>query len=168
MMYGSPKYVTEDLLIPATFLSKHKEMRVWLIPVESVMGPDNTVQRVPNTGCRVRFKDFRLLVRNKAVLKLMMEHKKFNQGNYGYSIDEQDPSGFWRANGVVKTRQVTAMVKADTTSVAFKDLDLTAGLKKKAAEHQDPLLILDDGAAVIAMAQAQARDAEAEQQGVDG
>lgn len=124
MLRGDPKYRKKEMDLPATFVSDAKELRLYLIPVESETGPDNTQRRKANTGCRLKFEDHRFLCENKALLKLLLNHKNFNMATRGFRMDPEDPNGFWRAAGKVRTKEIT-VIDLETVSgeVTFKDLD---------------------------------------------
>jgi hypothetical protein len=141
MISGNPIYRTEDLPIPATFTSVHKSHTFYLIPIEEEIGPDNTIRRKRDTGCRVRFEDYRLVVRNTEVLKMLLKHTHFNNLNFGFKIDEEDPSGFWRAQGIVKEKTITTFVPQSEYAVTFESLDL----KKKPPVKLRPLVRIEDG-----------------------
>ena len=131
---GDPKYAKEDLPVPATLVSYKKELRVHVFASEYEMLPNGDERKKPNTGLRVKFEDYRLVVKNKLLLKELLGHRCYNEAVWGYAIDPQDPSGFWRAQGKVKEVQVTTFaLENGNTPVSFDDLDFK-DLKNRVGE----------------------------------
>lgn len=124
MIRGEEKYRKKDMPVPATFLSSIKEHQLFLESSESKIGPDNTVQRVPNTGLRVGFEDYRALIWNKAVLDKMVLHPDFNATRFGFTIDMEDPNGFWRAQGVVEEEVIIRYKPKATFAVDVEKLSV--------------------------------------------
>ena len=122
-VYGLKKYQDEDMAISAIFESKQKEMRVFIIAPETEEGPEKQTRKKQGTGLRVRFRSGYLPIKNKAVLKLLLNHKQFNAGGIGFKIQSRDDSGFWRAMGLIEPKPVL-MVNDSCVGVAkFKDID---------------------------------------------
>ena len=102
MILGHPKWKKADLPVAATFVSRIKEHVIHLEAAESTVNLENIVQRTPNTGLKVKFEDNRLVIRNSMVLNKLLKHGSFNNPRFGFTIDPEDPTGFWRACGVVE------------------------------------------------------------------
>lgn len=99
---GNRKYKEVTLPIAATFVSKHKSARIILEPIEQKDMPDGTVRMIPDTGLMVKFEANYARISNEEVVKKLLAHKNFNQPKYGFFPDEEDPTGFWAALGVVE------------------------------------------------------------------
>jgi len=116
MIRGSEKYDKEDMPVPATFASEPKGLMLFLEPVQYVKGPDDSPVRKPGTGMRVQFRDHQLTVKNKAVLAKMLKSSQFGAVK-GFSIDRDDPTGFWQAAGVLEEKVVKKLVLTDGTKL---------------------------------------------------
>jgi len=96
----------EDLPVVAVFYSqKLKHARVRIDSVQEQAGFGGRMERKTGTGFDVLFRVHRAYVRNSKVLKMMMAHPMFRHTS-GWDIDEEDPTGFWRAMGIVKEIEV--------------------------------------------------------------
>jgi len=96
----------EDLPLVAVFYSdKLKHARVRIESVQEQPGFSGRMERKPGTGFDVLFRVHRAYVRNSKVLKLMMAHPMYRHTS-GWDVDEEDPTGFWRAMGIVKEVEV--------------------------------------------------------------
>lgn len=138
MITGAKKYRVKDMTVPATFVSNKKEPRIYLVASETEDIPGGGFRKKPDTGCMVKFEDWRLLVDNKEVLKLMLESDAFNGGGItGYRIDSEDKNGFWRAMGVLEEETVVRIKAQPQYDVKFTDLEFK-GLKKRAEEVEEP------------------------------
>lgn len=130
MLSGAEKYKAKDMGVAATFISDKPLLKVLLAPVAQIKNVDGTVSADRKTGCRVFFKGGRYVCENLAVFKFMMAHKAFERGMLGYNIDPEDPTGFWRAAGVVEEREVKTFVVDSTKNVGDMTID-----PKKIAEQ---------------------------------
>ena len=126
---GYEKYTKADMKASATFWSDAKFRKIFLLPPEEEKSPMGQIRKKPQTGLRVNFTNGVLYVRNKAVLKMLLEHRALGNAN-GFHIHNEDPTGFWRTQGVVETAQIH-VVKDVNRGVKFDDLDLTAAILGK-------------------------------------
>jgi len=118
---GKLEYRTKDLKLDAVFQTAGMSPWIYLEQAECRVGIDEIVSAIPDTGCYVHGSDFKITVQSKALLKLMMESVFFNHGN-GFWPHPEDPGGFWRAMGVLKTKEVTIVVNDGQEPVKFDDL----------------------------------------------
>lgn len=146
---GRMKLREKDMAPGAVFVSDYKNLKLQLLCQEEVI-----IAGVPtkkeDTGCRVLFQNGRATVENKEVYELMLKHTLFNAGR-GFHVDKTDPTGWWRAAGVVKEREVTTFV-ADGEPSLPKNLKVTDILKKLKAQEA----ALDDGEKINALSTVQA------------
>ena len=100
----APEFKTEDLPAAATFLSnvKHPTLRVRLIPVEEEAVPGTNRTRKIADAVEIRFKGHLYKTKNRKIFERLMTHSAFNKSGAGYTIDQHDPTGFWRAMGRVE------------------------------------------------------------------
>lgn len=106
MIYGSEKYRKDDMPIAASFVSEYKRLIVWLEPREEKPGPNGTTTIVQQSGLKIQFEDGELSVKNSKVLEKMLESKKFNATVHGWRVNPEDPTGFWMAHGLIKTKEI--------------------------------------------------------------
>jgi len=128
MISGEKKYKVSDLPVAATFESSIKEHVILLKSSLSKIVGDNELQRIPNTGLRIEFEDFRLNVFNLEVLDMLLNHQAFNATRFGFTINKTDPTGFWRAQGVVEeqafiTFKPKSVFDVDPEKIDLKKLD---------------------------------------------
>lgn len=112
MISGNRKYRDKNMPVAATFIGP-LGMKVNLEHAESKVGSDNTVMRDTTTGLWAEFEKGHLFVENKTVLKMLLEHDGFNRGVHGFFIDPTDPTGFWRANGLIEEDVIYTYKKVD-------------------------------------------------------
>lgn len=137
------KYLTENLPAAATFLSvpknpslmvRLKNAEVKLISEEAGQTREIEVE----AAVQIRFGGNTYSTMNRELMLLLLEHRAFNKSQAGYAIDHHDPSGLWRAMGVVKEEAVTTFVQQATYEVdpkAAKAKDLAS----KIPESVEPL-----------------------------
>lgn len=118
------KYEKPDMPVGATFVCmKYLGVRIKLIsPAEKFDESSKQWVRVEDTGLQLHFQSGRKTVHNKAILKLLMEHTAYVNGTI--TIDETDPTGFWRQVGAVSTRKVTTTVPNQSKHPALGEIDL--------------------------------------------
>ena len=124
MLYGAKKYKENDLPVAATFISAVKKFRVVLLNAKSTVGEDNVVRKTDDTGLIAEFEDHRLIVQNQEVVDMLLNHRNYEATRYGFTVDPCDPTGFWRALGVIKEKVVITYQDEDTVKVAPKEIDL--------------------------------------------
>lgn len=104
-------------VMAATFLSnsKYPTLKVKLENIEeTVHSVSGAITRDPDTGYTARFSGHVFHTANEAMMVAMLEHSAFNSGKNGFTIDHHDPTGLWRALGVVEVTQVpTFMPKTE-------------------------------------------------------
>lgn len=122
------EYAKEDMAVAATFMSspKHPTLRVRLIGAKEEKDGEGRWRKTQN-AVEVRFKAHTLSIKNKKLLTLILEHRAFNKGGAGYKIDHHDPTGFWRAAGIVESKPVQTFVinhniKIDPRKLNIKEL----------------------------------------------
>ena len=129
---GADKYTKpskDDLPFAATFKSLKQSLMVYLEPVDmktKLIGNKQQEVRERNSGLRVRFTDHKLFIKNKVVLAKLLEMMK-ERPNVKFTIDDSDPTGFWRAIGAVEEGVVVI-----TKPVAGFSLDPGNVLSKEA------------------------------------
>ncbi len=136
----------EDLPLVAVFYSdKLKHARVRIDSVQEQVGFGGRMERKAGTGFDVLFRVHRAYVRNSKVLALMMKHPMFRHTS-GWDIDEEDPTGFWRAMGIVKEIQVVE-TRLNLEATEKPELPNLAGIKSKvrAWEKATKVEEVDDG-----------------------
>lgn len=80
-------------------------------------------ERVPGTGCRLVFRDFRKAIQNKKLLELLMSNDAYANGFI--RPDPEDPTGFWRQMGVIKVKVVETAHFDGGAQPEFETLKLT-------------------------------------------
>lgn len=122
------EYEKEDMAVGATFMSspKHPTLRVRLVSAKEEKDGEGRYRKTRN-AVEVRFKAHTLSIKNKKMLILVLKHRAFNKGGAGYKIDHHDPTGFWRAAGIVESKAVQTFVinhdvKIDPTKLNIKEL----------------------------------------------
>lgn len=122
------QYTKPDMAVAATFMSnpKHPTLRVRLVGAKEEKDGEGKFRMTQN-AVQVRFKAHTLSVKNKKMLTLVLNHRGFNKGGAGFKIDHHDPTGFWRAAGIVESKAVQTFVinhdvKIDPTKLNIKEL----------------------------------------------
>ncbi|MDD5459030.1 MAG: hypothetical protein PHF37_06535 [Phycisphaerae bacterium] len=126
---GYKKYTDPDMKVAATFYSEAKNRKIFLEPPEEERSPMGQISKKPHTGCRVNFTNGILYIRNKKVLEMLMSHRGFGNAN-GFHVHPEDPTGFWRAQGIIQTSEVHVITDINR-NVKFGDLDLSAAALSK-------------------------------------
>ena len=125
----------KTLPVPATFVSNYGGLTVKLVSKDSKKNEQSGMwEPVEGTGCTIRFKGGHLLVSNKRLLKLLMDHEDYQRGKW--RPDPEDPTGFWRQIGTVKVQTVQVAVFDGVTQPKFGDLQLD---KVQELEKVEPL-----------------------------
>lgn len=124
MLYGDPKYKEDNLPVAAAFAATVKNFTIVLISAESTVGPNNEVRRTEGTGLTVKFEDHQLIVNNQAVVSMLLNHRHYEATRYGFTVNPLDPTGFWRALGMVKEKVIITHHDGDTVRVAPEEIDL--------------------------------------------
>ena len=135
------QYTVEDLPAVATFVSNEScpHLRLRLKHTEEKLNPANgTYERVEGTGVEVRFQSRSLQINNSKLLALMLASKCFRGGAVGFDIDKSDPSGFWRAMGVVKEKIVKTYDLTDSGVIDPKKINVKE-IKANLPEEAKPL-----------------------------
>ncbi len=137
------KYQEEDLQAAATFLSTKKNPSLFVLlksAVTKLISEEGGVSReIQVEGpVQIRFGGNTFSTKNRELMLLMLEHRAFNKHLAGYSIDHHDPSGIWRAMGVVKEQKVTTFVPQATYEVDLKAAR-AKDLKDRIPESVTPL-----------------------------
>lgn len=120
--------IVEDLptgpdgeVLGASFVSQYLGLECRLIRKEYEKDGEGVTTHKPNTGVVLRFRGGHLMIKNKTLLKLLMEDTAFRDGPA--LMNPEDPGGFWRAAGYI-TEAIVHIPVADTvTKPAFKDID---------------------------------------------
>jgi len=131
-------YREPDMAPGAVFVSDYRNLNVQLeCQEEEILS--GVPKKKAGTGCRVPFKNGRATVDNKKAFALMLEHPLFNAGR-GFHIDKTDPTGFWRAAGMVKEVEVKTFV-ADGEPSLPKSLNVAKVMERlnKMEDKPSPL-----------------------------
>lgn len=119
---GKPEYFKKDLKLDAVFQTMGVSPTFILEHAESRVGIDETVSAIPGTGCYVKGGDYKLTVQSKALLETIMKSPFYLHAN-GLWPHPEDPGGFWRAIGILKTKEVTVLVNDGQEPIKFADMD---------------------------------------------
>ena len=143
---GAAKYKAEDLpkdsdgnVIVATFISDAKKHKFHLIEKDYTLTANGETHPKKDSGLRLEFNDYRINVSSKALLKVMLEARQFNQ-HRGFRIDPSDPSGFWRKNGTIEEKEIKTAALDTIKPVSYKDIQFKKIAESK--EKHEPLRIL--------------------------
>jgi len=99
----------DNMPIAATFMATEDSPHLKLIikPVEEKADPTGKRSiRVDASGMRVTFRAGTYRTRNSDILAGLLAHRAFGQSSRGFTIDERDETGFWRATGHIETATV--------------------------------------------------------------
>jgi len=115
--------------VAASFESTYLgDYQLKLIPVEHRQAPNGDVEKVPETGLTIRFEGGRRLIDNSKVLKTVMESSAYVNGDV--RIDPEDPTGFWRKAGILKTEKREVVVRGELgPAPKFEDLKKLDNIK---------------------------------------
>jgi hypothetical protein len=88
---------------------------------------------------RVVFRAGTYRTRSKAILAGLLSHKAFGISSRGFSIDDRDETGFWRATGHIETATVlVAKVKGSPKNPKGADVKgLVAAVEADLKERTD-------------------------------
>lgn len=132
-------YDKKDLKVAAVLISQDIGLEITLRPIETMK--DNPGERDYKTGLKIKFEGGVKYITNKAVLKMIMSSSAYNRGEI--RIHPEDPTGFWRAAGIIKPEIRETVISKEVPNPRF-DNDFEESLKgMKVAEKTLPL-ILDD------------------------
>lgn len=122
MQHIPEKYQKTNLSKPATFESKAIGLEIKLLPREEMFNEETKKYQLRRgTGVAIRFKGHKFSTQNKDLLKLLMEDSAYDRGLYG--IDPEDPTGFWRDQGMVHFETRKIVVDTNITKPLFADID---------------------------------------------
>lgn len=124
---------THDLPMEASFTcTPYTGTQFNLIPFKYKMSKeDNMPERIPDTGLHIKFKGGFFTVHNLNLLNIILQSKAFRDNKI--QINPEDPKGFWRAAGFIKTVAVPVIDKITVSKPTTEDIDL----KKVAAVAKD-------------------------------
>ena len=132
----------EDMPIAATFVSTEDSphLKILIKPVEEkadVTGRRSV--RVDASGMRVSFRAGTYRTKSQAILAGLLSHKAFGVSSRGFSIDDRDETGFWRATGHIEPVTVlVAKTKGSPKSVKGADVkNLVNMVKANLAERTE-------------------------------
>ena len=112
----------QDLSAEATFRHNSKKFpRYRIESVKEQKDKDGAPLRVPGTGFVAHFRNWEYRTRNSTVLKKLLNHKDFNTSK-GFRINETDPTGFWRAMGMIKEKEVKTFELVNEVSEEAPDV----------------------------------------------
>jgi len=120
------KYQKKDLVPGATFVHFGGGDHVVFLEhsMETYDQGRGVHEKVPGTGCRVQFRGGHLLIENKKLLALLLASGNYQSG--AITIDREDPTGFWRHQGAIKTEKVSVVKPAGIKRpTSINDMDLT-------------------------------------------
>ena len=138
MIYGDPKFRTDDMPVAASFVSDKRGLFVQLIPRTTKPGPQGTEIVEDRTGCRIRFEEGEHSIKNSALFKLMVEDERFGLPTNGWTPNPLDPTGFWRMNGLIKTRAIQVVDESQPFGLPIGNKD--SAERKAFAAKADPKL----------------------------
>jgi len=128
------EYQKHDLPAGASFVVSNentKVLRLLLKAADEVY--DKALKRdviVPNSAVRVTFKGGTFTTHNSKMRDLLLNHHAFGlSGKEGFNIDITDPTGYWRASGVLTTGTQETVV-AVASGADLKKLDNDAAVKR--------------------------------------
>ncbi len=125
-------YGDKDMPVAANFECSDLGLTMFIRPKEEEVLVSGQSRHIPGTGFKIKFKGGHLTVQNKALLQVVMESNEFKRGMI--FPDRTDDTGFWRANGVIKTQVRTVEVAESTTQPTFEGLKFA-----KAEEPAKPI-----------------------------
>lgn len=102
---GNKTYNLREDNMPRAASFEHNDMghECTLIPCEDTKDEHTRMlQRVPNTGCTIKFKGGKLSITNRKLFQLIMDSSAYKSNRI--RIDPEDPSGFWREAGALTVR----------------------------------------------------------------
>jgi len=114
------KFQKKDMPVEACFECSELGRTIFIEPKEEETTAGGQRMHKPGTGYKVKFRGGKLRVGNKALLQVIMEENDFRRGII--FPDREDPTGFWRTNGVVQTVTKTITVAESTAQPDFKKL----------------------------------------------
>lgn len=126
------EYTVKDMKIPAQFMTSPDvpELKLLIKPITDVFDEARkTYVPKDGSGVRVVFRGGIYLCENSKIFSLLVGHRAFRKSHHGFDIDKTDPTGFWRACGLVEEKQVVVC-----KSVKF-DVDLTKVNARLVAEN---------------------------------
>ena len=130
-----------DLPIAATFISDSLGKEVWCKnkQFENIVrdGISKSVYKV-GTGLRLKFRGGHLTVTNSEVLVSLMVSHAYKCGDV--RPDPEDPTGFWRQQGVVEFESKPVLIGGTAKQVKPEELDLT-----KLVPSDEPVVPLVQG-----------------------
>lgn len=145
MMYtnhidGNPKYRVIDFpinpntneVIDATFVHNKKVAKIFLEKRDYTQDSNGLMNPDMASGLRIEFADCKFNCANKAMFKKIMESKPFKDGRI--RMNPEDPSGFWKLNGIIETEKVEIEKVTKINSVSYEAIDFR---KVKVPKIQD-------------------------------
>lgn len=108
----------------ASFISPSLGLRMTLLEsLERVdPGKPGGISRVLGTGFNIQFKAGEYHTWNLTQIRLIMTSTDYKAGKI--IINPEDPGGFWEDQGMLKTKMIEVVDKAEQGYVDFKDIDL--------------------------------------------
>ena len=129
----------KDLKVAAVFISKDVGLEITLKPIETMK--DNPGERDYKTGLKIKFEGGVKYIFNKAILKKMMNNSAYKKGEI--RIHPEDPTGFWRAAGIIKPEIRETVISKEVPNPAFTD-EFSSSLNDIKISKDIRPLILDD------------------------
>lgn len=132
----------EDMPRAATFLSPLCPNRgLWLKPKDESFNPaTKQMESVENTSIRLYFEGYRKEIKNKKLLKMVMESKFYKNGDI--IIDAEDPTGFWRQVGGLEVVEKPVIIKANLKVPGVGDIDFAKVTKPEKDEKVERLRVI--------------------------
>ena len=104
------KYKKVDMPVAASFEASYfGDYQLKLAPTAHKIAPNGDQEKIPGTGLTIRFEGGKRLVDNKSMLELLMGSSAYENGTV--HVDPEDPTGFWRQAGVLKTEAREVVVR---------------------------------------------------------
>lgn len=133
-------YDKKDLKVAAVLISQDVGLEITLRPIETMK--DNPGERDFKTGLKIKFEGGVKYITNKAVLKMIMSSSAYNRGEI--RVHPEDPTGFWRAAGVIKPEIRETVITKEVPNPQFTDT-FNESLKEMKVPKETLPLILDEG-----------------------
>lgn len=129
--------IEPSLPVAATFESDNIGLRLYLVPSQSVVDPaSGNHEKLDNTEVRIRFRGGKWRTRNFNMMKLLMDSSAYKRGLV--RIDPEDPTGFWRAQGFVKTKMVPVIEEVKVLHPSADEINLEK-LENNLKDHKDKI-----------------------------
>lgn len=131
----------KDMPKVATFESEYHKLRVILEPKKGIKDEDTKQwEEVANTAVRLRFEDGKCRIENKRLLKMVMSCGAYQRGLF--TIDREDPTGFWRELNAIQVKTVPVVIQTEITTPNFDDLDLEKLTPLKQGDNLEPIRVI--------------------------